>query len=170
MATAFWRRKKLYIKWTDAGGVRHYEPCSAPTKTETRRIAEALERKAELQRRGHEPIARDSNLNLSEVCEWWLQNRCKPARACNERFRLQRHVLSSTLGAMPVRSVTGELIERQFRKMESAGLSAWTVIGLKRLLSTIYRRARKAGLWVGRNPFEDVEPRRIPKRIHTTLK
>jgi hypothetical protein len=103
-----------------------YEPCSAPTKTEARRIADELERKAEFQRRGHELIPSDSNLTLSEICEWWLQNRCKPARACNERFRLQQHVLSSTLGAMPVRSVTGELIERQFRKMESAGLSAWT--------------------------------------------
>src|SRR6266849_9779108 len=92
MATAFWRHKKLYIKWTDAGGIRHYEPCSAPTKTEARRIADELERKAELQRRGHEPIATDSNLTLSGVCEWWPENRCKPAREYNERCRLQRNV------------------------------------------------------------------------------
>ncbi len=37
-------------------------------------------------------------------------------------------------------------------------------------LRTVFFKAKKAGIWMGANPITETEPRRVPKRIHPTLK
>jgi integrase len=37
-------------------------------------------------------------------------------------------------------------------------------------LQTVFFKARKAGLWVGTNPITETESRRVPKRVHPTLR
>lgn len=61
-------------------------------------------------------------------------------------------------------------VEERLRAMEKAGLSPASCNSLRRTLFTVFIRARKAKLWSGANPIEDVESRRVPKKVHATLK
>src|SRR5207248_11667368 len=44
------------------------------------------------------------------------------------------------------------------------------VIEVRAKLRTVFFKAKKAGLWVGPNPILETEPRRVPRRVHPTLK
>src|SRR5258708_3014996 len=109
-------------------------------------------------------------MTLAELCRWWLKNRCPIARAYNEEKRLQKPVFNSDLGKLALPLVTADAIETQLRQMDKAGKSTATINGLRGVLRTVYSRARKAGMWLGPNPVADVEPRRVSRKIHETLR
>jgi len=54
--------------------------------------------------------------------------------------------------------------------MERSGLSRSYVNALRRVLHTVFARARREGLWSGPNPLDDVEKRPEPKRAYVTLR
>lgn len=170
MATAYKKRNTWYVGYTDHVGRQKCQATTAVTKTEAKKIAQELERKSERQRLGLEPLPSDSRMSLAELCEWWLENRCPPARAYDERKRLQKYVLDDKLGRTPVAQVTTALVEDQLRKMEVDGYSPATINGLRGTLNTVFNRARKAGVWSGPNPIQDVESRRVPTKNRETLK
>src|ERR671924_95746 len=90
MASVFQRRghDTWYLRVKDASGRWANVASTAQTKTEARRLAADLERKAERQRLGLEPRPSDCTLTLGELVSWWLRERC-PA-AGSERTRSPR--------------------------------------------------------------------------------
>jgi hypothetical protein len=170
VATVYLKRGTWYIGYVDALGQRKLQATKAKTKTEAKNLALELEQKVQRQRLGLEAIPSQSTMTLAELCWWWLKHRCNPERVYLEQKRLQRHVLDSLLGAIPLPLVTTAAIEDQLRKMLAEGLSPWTAHGVRRVLGTVYNRARKAGVWNGPNPVADTEAPRIPRKVQRTLK
>src|SRR5712664_4755269 len=73
MASVFKRDGRWYLRFKDSAGRWTQQPSAARTKTQARRLADELERKAERERLRLEPIPTDSDLSLAELCEWWLE-------------------------------------------------------------------------------------------------
>jgi hypothetical protein len=72
MASAYQKRGRWYVSFKDARGAWTAEACSARTKTEARRMAEDLERKAERERRRLERGAgRAADETVGWLLEWW---------------------------------------------------------------------------------------------------
>jgi integrase len=170
MATVYQKRGVWYVGYKDGRALRRLVRTTAETKTEAKRLALELERGAERQRLGLEEVPSDCKFTLAELCEWWLKNRCPPGRANNERHRLKKHILIAPVGATPVPRITAAAIEDVLRGMERRGLSASTVNGIRGTLHTVFSRARKARVWAGSNPIEEVERRKVPRKIHDTLR
>ncbi len=170
MASVQWRRGRWYIRYRNGTGRWIVKASTAKSKTEAKRLADDLDRSFERQRFGLEQLPGDCKLTLAELCEWWLAHSCPPARVYNERCRIKRHVLDSKLGRIPVKMVNPEAIEAQLLSMERQGLKAETINGVRGTLGTIFNRARKARIWMGSNPTIDVSRRKVPRRVHPTVR
>jgi hypothetical protein len=164
MATVYQKRGVWYVGYKDGTGRRRLVRTSAVTKTEAKLLAHDLEHAGERQRRGLEPLPDQSNLNLGELCEWGLKNRCSAASLYVERKRLERHIIKSSLGRTPLRTVTPALIDTRLREIEAGGAAAGTINNIRKVLRTVYAQARKAGRFSGANPVDDVACRRVPRR------
>ncbi len=162
--------ERWHVRYRDATGAWRDERCLARTKTEAQRLADDLDRKAERQRHGLEPMPGLQTLTLGELCEWWLKHKCPAASLSREKSRLRKHVIGDPIGQLLVQRLTTARIDERLRDMEVAGLSPNTVNHLRRRLSTVFRRAGKAGVWTGPNPVVDVEVRREHERAYVTLK
>jgi len=173
MASVFRKKGTWYVRFKDWTGAFKKQVTRALTKTEAQRLADDLERRAERQRLGMEELPSESKTKLTELCEWWLKNRCNPRREHLERARLKRYVLNGPLGKLQVRQVTPEVVEDTLRQMERDELSPSTINGLRSLLRTIYTTARKAPepyRFRGMNPILDVQSWAVPKKVQETLR
>src|SRR5205823_10709426 len=99
-----------------------------------------------------------------------LRGRCPRAGVARERSRLRRRGLETALGTPPLAAVAAARIEDRQREMERAGLARSYVNGLRRVLHTVFARARRDGLWSGPNPIDQVEKRPEPKRAYVTVR
>src|SRR5713226_5089998 len=150
-------------------GKRVRESVPARNKAEAKELAARLERRAWLQRRGLEVTADDLTGTLADLCLWWLQNRCSIASREGERQRLQKHVMSAAVGALPLSQVRSSVIEDLLHRMEANGAAPGSVNKVRSLLHTAFARAKKAGRWAGENPVSETERRKVPKRVYMTL-
>src|SRR5439155_18617840 len=123
MASVFQKKGAWYVRFKDWTGRFKKQVTRAVTKAEAQRLADDLERRAERQRLGMEELPSESKATLTELCEWWLKNRCNPRREYLERSRLKRSVLTGPLGTLLIRRVTPEVVEDTLRQMERDGLS-----------------------------------------------
>ena len=162
--------QRWYVRFRDAAGSWRDERSTARTKSEAQRLALDLERKAERQRQGLEPLPGDPTMTLGDLCDWWLKEKCPPASLVGERSRLRLHVKEHDLGRLPLVRVTAAKVEERLREMEAAGLGPNSLNHLRRVLLGIFRRAAKAGLWSGPNPIDAVDTRREHERAYVTLK
>jgi len=162
--------KRWYVRYRDAAGAWHDERTTARTKAEALRLALDLERKAERQRQGLEPLPGDATMTLAELCDWWLREKCPPGSLIGEKSRLRLHIKDRPIGKLSLVRVTAAKVEERLREMERDGLGPSSTNHLRRVLLGIFRRATKAGLWYGPNPIEAVETRREHERAYDTLK
>src|SRR5215208_3395508 len=98
--------KRWYVRYRDASGSWHDERSTARTKGEAQRLALDLERKAERQRQGLEPLPGDPTMTLGELCDWWLREKCPPGSLVSEKSRLRLHVKDHPLGKLALARVT----------------------------------------------------------------
>jgi len=170
MASVYEKAGKWYLRWKGPDGRWRDQVSTSQSKTEARRLAGDLERRAERQRMGLEPMPTDSSMTLGQLCGWWLKERCPKTSAYRERSRLRRNVIDAALGALPLTAVNAARIEERQREMERDGLSRSYVNGLRRVLHTVFARASRDGHWSGPNPVDQVEKRPEPKRAYVTLR
>ena len=172
MASVYQKRGRTtwYLRVKDAVGRWQDIASTAATKTEAKRLAAELERKAERQRLGLEPLPTDCKLTVGELVEWWLRERCPAASHDREQSRLRKNVIATPLGAAPVRHLTSARVDEHLHELERAGAAPASVNHVRAKLRTVFFKARKAGLCSGPNPILETEPRRVPKRVHPTLK
>jgi integrase len=109
-------------------------------------------------------------MSLAELCRWWLKEKCPPASVKGEESRLRNHIFTHRIAELPLARVTAIRFEERLREMELAGYSANTINHLRVIVSGIFKRAGKAGLWCGPNPLEGVERRREVERAYVTLR
>jgi len=123
MASVYQKRGKgtWYLRVKDAAGRWTDVASTAHTKTEARRLAAELERKAERQRLGLEPLPTDCALSVGELVEWWLEERCPSASRSREQSRLRKNVVRTALGAVPVRRLTSARVEDHLHALERGG-------------------------------------------------
>jgi len=172
MASVYQKRGRTtwYLRVRDAAGRWQDIASTAATKTEAKRLAADLERKAERQRLGLEPLPTDCKLTVGELVEWWLRERCPAASHEREQSRLRKNVIATRLGEVPVRHLTSARVDDHLHELERAGAAPASVNHVRAKLRTVFFKARKAGLWAGPNPILETEARRVSKRVHPTLK
>jgi integrase len=169
MASVYQKRCTWYVGFKDATGAQRYQSTKATTKTEARRLAVELERRAERQRLGLEPLPDDCTMTLWELCDWWLRERCPERSRADERLRMERHVKRTPLGDVVLSHVTPAVIDERLHAMTRDGAAAASVNKLRSILHAVFARARKAALWHGVNPIADVDRRKVPRRAYDTL-
>ena len=169
MAGVYLKRGKWYARLKDGTGRWRGVATTARSKTEAKRLASDMERKAERQRFGLEPLPSDFTLTLAGLCEWWLRERCTERSISAESSRLGKHVIETRLGKEPLRFVTSARIDEHLRSMEKQGSSAASVNNLRKTMHAIFAQAMRADLWSGQNPVARVPRRRVLRRIYATL-
>ena len=170
MASVYSKRGVWYLRYKDATGRWNATASTAATKAHAKRLAFELERKAERQRLGLEPLPTDFTETLSHLCEWWLVERCPEKSKYTERSRLTTHVFSTPLGELEIPRVTTVRIDEHLRAMERSGMSANSVNRLRAILHCVFNAATKAGKWTGPNPVASAERRKVAKKAYATLR
>src|SRR5262249_60662538 len=87
MASVYQKDGSWYLAFLDGQGRRRQLRTRARTRSEAKGLGHELERSAERQRLGLEPLPTECKLSLAELCAWWLQNPCSPKRAWRGRHR-----------------------------------------------------------------------------------
>lgn len=176
MASVFRRHGRWIISAKLPNGTWRQHRTTACTKTEANALAHELERKYERQRLGLDPIPSECSMTLSELCRWWLANRCPAASVKRETSRLNAEIVMRPsdgkawpVGELRLPEVTSEVLEEHLRELERAGLGPNSANRLRAILRVAFEKARKAKIWIGGNPVDDVERRRVPKRVYDTL-
>ncbi len=175
MASVYRKRSTWYARFKDAAGRWTAHATTAATKADARRLAEDLQRKAERQRFGLDPLPSDSGMTLAGLCAWWLANYCPAPSRSRAEACLRRHAVETPLGALPLAIVTAGRIEEHLRGLErhgrasARGLAPASVNHVRAYLRTAFNRARRAGVWTAPNPAADTEARKVPKRAYQTL-
>lgn len=170
MASVYRKHGRWYIKYKSASGRWVAQPSTAGTKSEAKRLALEIERKVERQRLGLEALPGDCTLTLGELCQWWLDERAPESSRSREKSRLGKHIIRQPIGQLPVPDVTAAALDDRFQAMKRAGLSAVYINGLRRVLGTVFHRAKTAKRYTGPNPIEETEPLPEVKRAYQTLR
>lgn len=160
-----------YLRYVDGSGRRVDQPSRARNKTEARRLAEDLERRAGRVRLGLEAeLPADGGGSLAELLVWWLATYRKGQPAfTTEESAIRCHILGTDLAALPLTAVTSGRVE-VFLQAKGADLAAQSINHLRGYISRAFNAARKAGKWAGGNPAADVERRRVPRRMPDYLR
>jgi integrase len=163
------------LRYKDERGRWKDRVCDARTKTEAKRLADDLERKAERQRLGLEPMPLENGGGtIAELLTWWLETYSSgtPSHRRNQRT-LNFHFLSvdpetrrraHKLSDMVLVDVTSGDVESMLQAKALEDYSAQTLNHLRRFLLTAFNRAIEANRYRGANPVEKVKRRRVPKR------
>ena len=169
------------VDYTDERGKRIRLQLKGVT---SKRDAEAhlAELVAQVRRRklGLEPAPVSVRSTVWQLVDWWLTERCPPGSKVIERQRFERHLKDSELGAMSVAHVRTAHFESWFSALETKPvrrprsavvkpLSPASINHLRSKLRTVFERARREGVFSGRNPLLETKARRVPKRIRETL-
>jgi len=171
MASVYEKAGKWYMRVKDAGGRWRDKVTQARTKTEARRMADELERKAERQRLGlEERLPEDGGGTLAELLRWWLDNYSinSPAHPSNVS-QITRHLLPSSLASLPLTAVTAPRL-RAFLKEKEQELSPQTLNHLRGFVSRAFNAAREVGRYNGPNPVVDVKKRTVTRRVGDFLR
>ena len=172
MASVFQRGSRWYVRVKDSTGRWINRVTTATTKTEARRLAGDVERKAERVRFGLEaapPV--DGGGTLGDLLSWWLDTYRKgqPAYA-TEECGVRVHIQLSALASLPLVQVTPGQIEELLQRKAGDGLSAESLNHLRGYIGRAFSKARKAGRWHGTNPVLDVGRRRVNRKTPDYLR
>ncbi len=171
MASVIYRSESWYAKFKGPDGKPRRERINAATKAEAKRLADDLERKAERQRRGLEPmLPKNGGGTVGAMLEWWLETYSKrtASHVITEKV-LRRHFLSAPLAAIPVGLLTHGMVE-SFLVEKEATLKAGSVNHLRRFLLTAFNRSIECDRFVGVNPVVKVKRRRVTSGSHDYLR
>ena len=168
MASVFEKHGKYYARWKDAAGRWRKRATSCRTKRDAQRDADDLERKAERQSKGLEPLIEDApQMTFAQLFEWWWNEYGARLRGDNEAFARKR--LLPALGSLALVEVTAAKIEGALQGF-SDELSPKSLNGLRGNAHTIFARAIERGVWQGQNPAKAVKRRKVPRKVFDTLR
>ncbi len=166
MASVFQRGSRWYVRVKDSTGRWINRVTVVTSKTEAKRLAGEVERKAERIRLGLEVAPpEDGGGTLGDLMAWWLDScdRGAPSHRRNQ-YAVTRHIIGSDLALLPLVQVTAPKIEAFLDAKATEDLSAQTVNHLRGYLSRAFQSARRLGRYTGPNPVAGVSKRRVSSR------
>ncbi len=172
MASVYEKAGKWYLRFKDAEGRWRDKATHARTKTEARRIAGELERKAERERLGLEPRTYADGggaLTVEEVVRWYCDAYLKDRPSYEPTLRALRLHIAPEIGHLLVGELTIARIETWLQGKAQA-LGPQSLNHLRGYLVRAFNKARKAGKWAGENPALLVDTRRVPRRQYDYLR
>jgi len=172
MASVYEKAGKWYMRVKDAGGRWRDKVTQARTKTEARRMAEELERKAERQRLGLEPRPLEDGgeaLTVEAVVRWYCDTYLKERPSYEPTMRALRLHIAPEIGHLAVRDLTAARVETWLQGKAQA-LGPQSLNHLRGYLVRALNKARRAGKWAGENPALMVDTRRVPRRQYDYLR
>ncbi len=167
MASIFKRDGSWVVKWKNGAGRWVQRRTNCATKLAAQELARELERKAEFQRLGLEPIEVPVSLTFGELLDWYAQNFAGQLRSQGDRLAAEKH-LRPRLGALAIPEVTTARIDEALSA--AADLSPKSVNNLRGFAQTVFSKAIQRGLWKGASPVDAVPRRKVPKRAPSYLK
>jgi integrase len=173
MAFAFSKNGRWYAGWKDASGRKRRQLTTAATKSEARRIADDLERRAERERLGIE-AAPAPQMTFNALADYWLEHHssvhCRSHDGNVARLKLH---LRPVLGSLTLGQVTPRRLEELFAHKLRAPrpgakatrqLGAQSIAHLRALVRKMFNDARRWGMWRGENPATLVPAPQIVRR------
>src|SRR5215472_17027506 len=168
MASVYRKNGKWYVRFKDGMGRWRDTSTTAALKTEAKELAKELERKAERQRRGLEPLPADEqSITFGELMDWWWQDFGQRLRSDTIRSFADKH-FRSTLGPLPLKNVTAAKLESVLASRED--LSPESLNHLRAFAHRLFSLAARRGLWTGSNPAIDVPRIKVARRLPEYLR
>jgi len=168
VASVYKKHGRYYARWKDAIGRWQRVVTAARTTKEAQRFAEDLERKAERQVRGLEPLPEDlPRFTFAELFDWWWQEYGSKRRGYDLGF-LRKRLLPS-LGKLSLAEVTAARLEGTLQS-HADELSSESLNHLRAHVHRVFALAIRRRLWAGGNPASGVERRKVCRRIYETLR
>jgi integrase len=164
MAFARKRGAIWYACWTDESGRAIQRSTKARTKTEARRLADELERKARRVRLGVEDAAPEA-MTLKEVADRYLRLVTAGQRSGKgTEGRIRLHILPA-LGSRPIHAIRPADVEALLAQMEQDGYAEWTRRHVRKHLRAMFDFARRRLRATGRdNPVDEVPQVKVARR------
>ena len=169
MGSEYQRDGKWVVSWRDASGAWREKRTTAATRLAARRLREDLERQAERQHLGLEPLPGErARTTFGELMDWYWKRHGVKLRSQTLRMTLEKHLVS--LRPLALTAITAERLDRLLTSKRDE-ISAETHNKIRSKLHRMFDLASKPGanLWWGPNPATQVERRRPVKYLPTTL-
>jgi integrase len=160
---------KWVISWKDATGAWREKRTTCATRLAARRLCDDLERQAERQHLGLEPLPGDrARTTLGEQTDWYWRRHGVKLRSQSICFTLEKHLAPLRPLALP--AITADRLDKLLTGKRDE-LSAETHNKIRSKLHRMFELATKPGaeLWWGANPLAQVERRQPVKRLPTSL-
>ncbi|HET9596480.1 MAG TPA: site-specific integrase, partial [Anaeromyxobacteraceae bacterium] len=167
MGCAYRRGRVWWVKYQDVAGEPCYEATPARTAAEAKALLRELEERVFRQRRGLEPATLNpEGWTVADLMRWWLEQYSSrsPGHGSNAGT-VRAHILSSSVADKRLEHLRRGDVEALLVAKEREGLSPQTVNHIRAFLVRAFNRARKADKWLGANPAEETDTRRVPERI-----
>lgn len=159
-----------YVGFRDEGGRDTRQATRCRTKTEARKVADDLERKAERVRLGLEVGGRASAITLNLLAAEYLAGPAKSRRSFDDiRRRIQLHVLPH-LGSTYLHHITPADLEALAALKAAEGLSPQTCLHIINHVSAMFTWAiKKKRCFSGQNPAAICDKPKVIQRTPRTI-
>jgi len=170
MGCVYRRGRVWWIKYQDSNDEAAYEATPARTKSQAKELLREVEERAFRERRGLEPrTLNPEGWTVADLMNWWLTNYSANSEShASNTGTVRNHILPSPMAAKRLERVGPGDVERLLNEKDRE-LSPGTVNHVRRFLVRAFNKARKAQKWLGRNPAQETETRRVPERIASIL-
>ena len=132
-----------------------------------RRKMEDIEERVYRERRGLAPrTLNPEGWTVGDLMRWWLEEYSSRSAAHGSNAgSIRAQILSSPVADKRLEHVRRGDIEALLVAKERDGFSPQTVNHVRAFLVRAFNRAKKADKWLGGNPAEETDTRRVPERI-----
>ncbi len=159
---------RFIAQWIDGAGNKRQKTLRAQSESaaerEGRRLLADLERRADRQHLGLEPLVSAADVTLGGLLDYWWERKRRKLRSHTVHGFLEKHL--GPLREVPAIELTTSRLDALLAKKDGA-LAAESVNKLRARLTEIFKLASKAGgPWEGRpNPVADTEKRRVLRQL-----
>ncbi len=170
MGSVFRRGAVWWIKFKSPTGAWSAQPTRAQTKAEAKGLLVEVERRAERQKLGLEALTRNpERWSLADLVRWWLEEYSRHHASHGRNVSvIRKHILAAPLAAKQLEDVAAADVEGWLQSKEGE-VGPATINHLRRFVVRAFNKAKKRGKWLGANPAELVEQRKVPETVVTIL-